>query len=212
MLNRVKELQQFLSDNGRATNVDGIFGQQTESNLVGYIKSKLKTLNYALPNKAQIVYIRTDYTLTNTFDDFGVLFVYGMLKKVFNCSTTAGRHYVLNPLTVGGITGTAIAVENQIVKDGWRFVSSSNLKTLWLGMPYFQQVKDFRIYRDGDKDNIIGTKIATRGMYGINGHHAGWGSLVDRWSAGCQVTSANEWADVIKSFQNGYLMDFIIIG
>ena len=212
MLTRVKELQQFLKDKGQNLSVDGILGNQTMAAVGNYVRLSLKALNYALPNKAQIVYIRTDYTLTNTFDDFGVLYEQGAIKQVFNCSTTAGRYWVMNPVTVGGITGTAIVAENQIVKDGYTFVSNSNWKTLWLGMPYFQQTSPFRIYRDGDKDNLIGTKITTRGMYGTNAHHSGWGSFIDRWSAGCLVTPANDWTNVIKSFKNGDKMDLVLIG
>jgi hypothetical protein len=118
----------------------------------------------------------------------------------------------MNPLTVGGITGTAIAVENQIVKNSHVFNTSSNWKTLWLSMPFFRQIEPMKIYRDGNKDNVINQGIQTTGLYGINLHRGGLGSIIERWSAGCMVVPDKYWSVWAKMFPNGYVMDFVLIG
>jgi hypothetical protein len=112
---------------------------------------------------------------------------------VLACSTVPGDYYIFNPLTVGGITGAAIACEQQQIKSH-KFVSSANWKSLWLGAPYFYQEGAVEIYRDG-----------------INFHRAGIGSLVDNWSAGCQVVADNSWYEAIKIFQNGQLINYTLI-
>lgn len=209
---QIKRLQQFLCDCGFKTDIDGKYGLDTRTKLLAYITARLSKLNYTLPKRKQIVYIRTDYSLTNTYDDFAVLLDKGGLFDIAPCSTTAGRHYVMNPLTVGGITGTAIAVENQVVYNSHVFVTSSNWKTLWLKMPFFRQIEPIRIYRDGNKDNIINKGIITTGLYGINLHRGGLGSLIDRWSAGCQIVPDVYWNVWARMFPNGFVMDFVLIG
>ena len=208
----IKRLQQFLCDNGFKTDVDGKYGNDTKTKLTAYVTAKLSRLNYTLPKRKQIVYIRTDYSLTNTYDDFAVLFDNGHLIDCAPCSTTAGRHYVMNPLTVGGITGTAIAVENQIVKNCHVFNTSANWKTLWLSMPFFRQIEPMKIYRDGNKDNVINKGLQTTGLYGINLHRGGLGSIIERWSAGCMVVPDKYWSVWATMFPNGYVMDFVLIG
>lgn len=208
----IKRLQQFLCDNGFTTDVDGKYGNDTKTKLTAYVTAKLSRLNYKLPKKKQIVYIRTDWSLTNTYDDFAVLLDCGQLIECAPCSTTAGRYWIMNPVTVGGITGTAVTVENQIVKDGWMFVTQRDWRTLWLKMPFFKQVKPFEIYRDGNKDNLINSGLKTRGIYGINAHRGGLGSFIDRWSAGCHVVLDKVWSVWATMFPNGYLMDFILLG
>lgn len=210
--NEIKRLQQFLCDCGFKTDIDGKYGWDTRTKLLAYITARLSKLNYTLPKRKQIVYIRTDYSLTNTYDDFAVLLDNGGLYDIAPCSTTAGRHYVMNPLTVGGITGTAIAVENQIVYNSHVFVTSSNWKTLWLKMPFFRQIEPMRIYRDGNKDNVINKGTITTGLYGINLHRGGLGSLIERWSAGCQVVPDAYWNVWAQLFPNGYVMDFVLLG
>ena len=64
-------------------------------------------------------------------------------------------------------------------------------------MPYFQQTKSIKIYRDGNKDGVIDKKIVQEGLFGINFHQAGLGNLIDNWSAGCQVVPKAYWLKVI---------------
>lgn len=56
--------------------------------------------------------------------------------------------------------------------------------------PAFVQVGEVAVFRDGDRDLVLDMDPSTivRGVFGINGHHAGVDSAqVDNWSAGCQV-------------------------
>jgi hypothetical protein len=180
--------------------VDGIIGDKTKAELKKYVFNQTKG----------ITWVRCDKKLTNTFDDFGVLWVNGEVTEVFPCSTTAGKHYIQNPITYGGVTGTAIAC-SQLVYGSHQFKTSANWKSLWLGMPYFQQIKPIQIFRDGNKDGNLDEKIIQKGLFGINFHQAGLGNFIDNWSAGCQVVPKAYWLKVIPYFQNGEIIDFSLI-
>ena len=196
----MKQVQSYLNRYGCNLVVDGIIGNKTKSELKKYIFNQ---------NKG-ITWVRCDDKLTNTFDDFGVLWVNGEVVDVFPCSTTAGKHYIQNPITYGGITGTAIACQ-QIVQGSHQFKTAANWKSLWLGMPYFQQIKPIKIYRDGNKDGVINTVNLQTGLFGINFHQAGLGNFIDNWSAGCQVVPKAYWNNVIKHFTNNEIIDFVLI-
>ena len=193
----MKQVQQYLNRFGCNLVVDGIIGDKTKIELKKYVFNQ---------NKG-ITWVRCDKKLTNTFDDFAVLWVNGEVAEVFPCSTTAGKHYIQNPITYGGVTGTAIAAA-QYVKGSHQFKTSSNWKSLWLGMPYFQQIKSIQIFRDGNKDAVLDEKVIQKGLFGINFHQAGLGNLIDNWSAGCQVVPKAYWLNVIKHFKDGEIIDF----
>ena len=154
----MKQVQEYLNLLGANLKPDGVVGPMTIAALEKYLPEK--------PQKG-IVWVRCDERLTNTYDDFGVLFVGGRVTSVFPCSTTAGSHYVKNPITYAGITGTAIACRQKVV-GSHTFHTNSNWKSLWLGAPYFQQTKSIKIYRDGNKDDVIDKNIVTEGLFGIN--------------------------------------------
>lgn len=196
----MKQVQTYLNRFGCNLAVDGIIGTKTKAEIKKYIFNQ---------NKG-ITWVRCDEKLTNTFDDFGVLWVNGEVQEVFACSTTAGKHYIQNPITYGGITGTAIACQ-QVVKGSHQFKTAANWKSLWLGMPYFQQIKPIVIYRDGNKDGVIDKKTTQTGLFGINFHQAGLGNFIDNWSAGCQVVPKAQWNNVIKHFANNEVIDFVLI-
>lgn len=203
----MKQIQQFLNAKGYNLTIDGVLGDKSLSAIKEYILNETK--DYTL-NIKELVWVRTDMNLTNTFDDFVVLLIDKEIKYVAPCSTTAGNFYVKNPITYGGITGTAIAKKQQVIMSH-QFISSANWKSLWLGMPYFKQMKAIEIYRDGNKDGKIDTQISTKGIYGINLHHGGLGSIVDRWSAGCQVVPDKYWLEIIKYFKSGEFINFTLI-
>jgi hypothetical protein len=117
---------------------------------------------------------------------------------------------VFNPLTVGGITGAAVACEQQVI-GSHTFTTSSNWKSLWLGAPYFMQTGAIKIFRDGNKDRNIDTAITTTGWYGINWHKGGLGTWVDNWSAGCMVVPDKHWFEMIKIFTNKQICNFTLI-
>ncbi len=205
----MKHIQTFLNKHGYGLVEDGVLGPKTLTAAREYVVTKCNSMGLRVPAKG-IVWVRTDEKLTNTFDDFAVVFNKSVAQMVFGCSTTAGNFYVYNPLTVGGITGTAVA-KKQFVTASHRFVTSSNWKTLWLGAPYFQQIRPIEIYRDGTKDDKIDTEIVTKGMYGINFHHAGFGTIIDRWSAGCFTAPRPIWEKVCSHFINGDEVNLILI-
>ena len=193
----MKQVQQYLNRFGCNLVVDGIIGDKTKAEIKKYVFNQIKG----------ITWVRCDKKLTNTFDDFAVLWVNGEVAEVFPCSTTAGKHYIQNPITYGGVTGTAIAAA-QYVRGSHQFKTSSNWKSLWLGMPYFQQIKPIQIFRDGNKDGNLDEKVIQKGLFGINFHQAGLGNFIDNWSAGCQVVPKAYWLNVIKHFKDGEIIDF----
>lgn len=205
----MKHIQTFLNKHGYNLLVDGDIGPKTKDAAHNFVLKQCLSLGYTVPTKG-LLWVRTDEKLTNTFDDFVCLYVGGKLVDICPATTTAGHFYVFNPLTVGGITGTAITVRQQ-VKQSHRFVTSSNWKSLWLGAPYFKQEKPLKIYRDGDKDQDIDTEVTTTGIYGINLHQMGLGSIIDRWSAGCNGTAKSLWVEVQKHFTNGELIDYTLL-
>ena len=207
----MEKLQQYLKDRGYPEiKVDGVIGNQTLTALQSYVEKKIAENKFKLPKKG-IVWIRTDEKLTNTFDDFGVLILNGIVCRAFPCSTTAGKYYIQNPITTGGITGTAVTTSPQQVLGSHQFVTSATWKSLWLGAPFFRQIKNVQIYRDGNKDDVIDKHTITKGLYGINFHRGGLGSFIDNWSAGCHVTKDAIWFEVQKLFANNEIIDYTII-
>lgn len=205
----MKHIQVFLNKHGYSLKEDGILGPMTLAAAREYVVTKCNSMGIQVPAKG-IVWVRTDEKLTNTFDDFAVVFNKSVAQMVFGCTTTAGKYYIQNPVTVGGITGTAIA-KKQVVKSSHRFVTAANWKSLWTGAPYFQQVRPIEIYRDGNKDEKIDMNIQTKGLYGINFHKAGLSSFIDNWSAGCFVAHKPVWTQVCSYFTNGEEIDLILI-
>lgn len=202
----MKNLQTLLSQKGYAITVDGVIGPKTLEAAQDYISKEIAKRNWKQPTKG-FVFIRLDQNLTNTFDDICVRYNNGKIDNVVPCTTTPGHYYVYNPVTSGGITGAAVAKEQQVL-GSHKFVSNSNWKSLWLGAPYFQQVKPIVVYRDGNKDTKIDKVNAQTGLFGINFHRAGLGSIVDRWSAGCQVVPDAHWFKMIDIFANGEVTDY----
>jgi hypothetical protein len=202
----MKKLQEILNANGAKLEVDGVIGSRSLTALHQYVKTNLEKRKWVMP-KDGFVWIRTDKTLTNTFDDFVAVYKNGLPIMALPCSTTAGDFYVFNPLTVGGITGTAIAAEQQVL-GSHRFVTSRNWKSLWLNAPYFQQILPITIYRDGNKDRVLDKKVNQFGLFGINFHRAGLAAFINKWSAGCHVAQDNNWFEVVKLFTNGQVIDY----
>jgi hypothetical protein len=206
----MKNWQTILKEKGYYTgDIDGIIGKMSLAATEKFIDAELTKRGWVKPT-TEFVWVRTDQSLDNKFADISIRYNGGVVDMIMPCSTVPGDFYVFNPLTVGGITGAAIACEQQQIKSH-KFVSSANWKSLWLGAPYFYQEGAVEIFRDGNKNRTIDKNIKTKGHYGINFHRAGAGSLVDNWSAGCQVVADNSWFQAIKIFQNGQLINFTLI-
>jgi hypothetical protein len=205
----MKNFQTILKEKGYYKGeVDGIIGPMSLAATQQYVLDEIAKRKWVKPG-TEFVWIRTDQIFDNKFADIVVRFNQGKADMVLPCSTTAGDFYVFNPLTVGGITGVAVAAEQQII-ESHKFVTSSSWKSLWLGAPYFQQVRPITIYRDGNKNKNLDKSITQFGLYGINFHRAGLGSFIDRWSAGCQVVPDKQWFEAIKIFTNGQSTNFTL--
>lgn len=189
--------------------IDGLIGPKSIAATSSLIFSEIKKRGWKYP-KTDIVYLRLDKILTDTFDDVACLFIAGVLTKIFPCSTTAGSYYVNNPITYGGIKGTAIAQEQQVI-NSHKYITSANWKSLWLGGPYFQQIAPINIYRDGKIDNKIDSDILQNGLFGINFHRGGVGNIIYNWSAGCFVTPDIHWWEVVKNFTNGQVINMTLL-
>ncbi len=206
----MRNFQQILKDRGYyAGNIDGIVGPLTLGGAKAWIDAEMTKRGWVKPVN-DLVWIRTDQTFDNRFSDFVVRFNNRIADMVMPCSTTPGDFIIFNPLTVGGITGSAIACEQQVI-GSHRFVTSGSWSSLWLGAPYFFQQGAIDIWRDNTRDRKLDKTVKTRGWYGINFHRGGLGSLVDQWSAGCLVVPDARWYEAIKIFQNNQLINFTLI-
>jgi hypothetical protein len=92
---------------------------------------------------------------------------------------------VLSPITVLGITGTAVLKEGQY-RRAWQFIDNF---TNWHQSPCFWQVLPVTVYRDGDRDLVFDRDMPQQtGLFGINLHAMGFVNQVNNWSIGCQGT------------------------
>ena len=206
----MKNFQELLKKKGYYNgSIDGIIGPLSLAATDKFVSNEIIKRGWNLP-KTEFVWLRTHQNLDNKFADICVRYNNGIADMVIPCSTRPGDFYVFNPLTVGGITGCAIACEQQQV-NSHTFNTSGNWKSLWLGAPFFMQTGAVEIYRDGNKDRIINKAVKTKGWYGINFHRGGIGSAVDNWSAGCMVVADNIWFQAIKIFKANQLINFTLI-
>jgi hypothetical protein len=206
----MRHFQQLLKDKGFYSGaIDGIIGPLSLAGAKQYIDSEMDKRGWVKP-VTDFVWVRMAQTFDNKFNDIVVRFNNRVADMILPCSTLAGDYWIFNPVTVGGITGTAVACEQQVI-GSHRFTTSANWKSLWLGAPYFYQEGAIEIFRDGNKDRKVDKGIKTRGWYGINFHRAGLGSIVDQWSAGCLVVPDARWFEAIKIFKPNALYNFTLI-
>ena len=206
----MKNLQTILKDKGYYTgNVDGIVGPLTLSGTKQFITDLISIRKWQQP-QTEFVWLRLTQDFDNKFSDVCVRFNRTIADMILPCSTKAGNFYVYNPITSGGITGTAVATEQQVL-NSHKFITSGTWSSLWLGAPYFYQSGVIEIYRDGNKNSTIDKNIKTKGLFGINFHRGGIGSIVDNWSAGCLVVPDSRWFEAIKIFKANQLTNFTLI-
>ena len=206
----IKVLQELLKTRGYYSgNIDGIIGALTLTGTKRFINDEIFKRNWQQP-KTEFVWLRLNQTFDNKFTDICVRFNNGIVDLIMPCSTKAGNFYVYNPLTVGGVTGTAVATEQQVL-NSHKFITSGTWSSLWLGAPYFYQSGEVEIYRDGNKNATIDKTNKQKGYFGINFHRAGIGSTIDNWSAGCMVVPDARWFEAIKIFKANQLTNFTLI-
>ena len=206
----MKGFQQILKDRGYYQgNIDGIVGPLTLGGAKQWIDAEMDQRGWVKP-VTDLVWIRTDQSFDNKFADYVVRFNNRIADMVMACSTTPGDYIVFNPLTVGGITGSAVACEQQVI-GSHKFVTAPDWKHLWLNAPYFFQAGAIEIWRDANKDRKLDKNVKTKGWYGINFHRGGIGHAVDNWSAGCLVVPDKIWYQAIKIFKPNQLINFTLI-
>lgn len=127
--------------------------------------------------------------VTNRFDDFIVVeFIdnYGIkTRKVYPATTDPGLKSMETPVN---IKGCAILVPCQYRSCFKLGIHKGQYEAI-------VQYKPVKVYRDNNKDKVydFNPKTIEDGMFGINIHKAGKSStLVDGWSAGCQVFARKE--------------------
>jgi hypothetical protein len=206
----MKGFQQILKDRGYYQgNIDGIVGPLTLGGAKQWIDAEMDQRGWVKP-VTDLVWIRTDQSFDNKFADYVVRFNNRIADMIISCSTTPGDYIVFNPLTVGGITGSAVACEQQVI-GSHKFVTAPDWKHLWLNAPYFFQAGAIEIWRDANKDRKLDKNVKTKGWYGINFHRGGIGHAVDNWSAGCLVVPDKIWYQAIKIFKPNQLINFTLI-
>ena len=143
--------------------------------------------NDSKPFNLNLIGIRADDSMPNTFNDtFNILWKYAgnWSHFVIPCTTDAGTYHLRNPMS----------------KLGCAIVKAGQYKGVWkLGKhrgkyDALVQKKSITVLRDNDKNDIIDTEsvVEETGLFGINHHraHSEWASKnVDKWSAGCIVSS-----------------------
>lgn len=189
---------------------DGIIGNKTLLSMNIVVDLLIKKRNWK-KSKTGLIWLRYNNTFNNKFLDFCLVYSNNKLKHIIPATTTPGNYYVYNPLTVGGITGTAVACEQQIL-NGYRYITNKNWKSLWLKSPYFKQFKNIQIIRDTKIDNIIDDDIITIGQYNINFHRMGKGTTNYNWSGGCLGCPDQYWYNcVVPYFTANNIYDFTLI-
>lgn len=211
----MKTTQEFLNYyTGSKLTVDGIIGDKSNEAIktaITKLKASFVKKGYTYYYKqANLLAIRVDDVITDMTTDWFIITEGASLTAV-PCSTKAGKYWIQNPISYGGITGTAILLEGQY-KQTWQFVTAANWQTLWLQTPYFNQIKPVKIYRDGNKDNKVDRNVVIQeGLFGINIHTAGLNYVVWNWSAGCIVIPRMFWLQLLPKFKAFEIYDFTLL-
>ena len=143
------------------------------------LEAKFAELGYQWPT-LHIVGVRSKANEKNKFDD-QIYLINGPLQQIFSCTTNPGTHWLKNLLNP---KGTAVLKPGQYV-DTWKLgLHQGKYEAL-------VQRKPVTVYRDGDKDDTAEEQgKEDTGLFGINIHRANpsaISSIIDKWSAGCQV-------------------------
>ena len=105
----MKQFQQILKDRGYYLgNIYGIVGPLTLAGAKQWIDAEMSNRDWVKPVN-DLVWVRTDQKFDNKFSDYCIRFNNRIADMILPCSTTPGDYIVFNPLTVGGITGSAVA-------------------------------------------------------------------------------------------------------
>lgn len=181
----------------------------------------LKNNNYEIyerPYELNIVGVRTDSFVPNTFNDWIITFYKdgsgNWIANKYSATTDPGTYWLQNPMAQ---QGTAILKKGQY-KNAYQ-VGTHN----WNKQPPSRhtalvQKGNLNVIRDYDRDNKLSydsMRITTGNNFGINIHRSGLSGetgRVDRYSAGCQVFSNAqdfaEFMDLAQKHKDLYGNDF----
>ncbi len=207
------QLQKFINETGYNDLLeDGVLGQktkdakaQTEQNISDDLRQK-----YGIKYYTGFYAVRSKEEFDNLATDWLLFFKNGLIVGCVPCSTRAGDFYVFNPITYGGITGTAVLAEGYYPQT---YLGSWQTRLGWRSFECLQ-VKNIKIYRDGNRNRTIDkTTLVVGGTdIGINIHSAGWGNLINRWSAGCVVVPREHWDTFAsENLQEGISYDLVLV-
>lgn len=159
---------------------------------------------FTKPLSLNMVWERTGYEATNKFTDW--LHVCWLddngTEQILSipATTVPGlKGSLLSPLTVEGITGTAIIQPNQY-RSAWKFLDTYKGFTKY---PYFRQCAPINYWRDGNKNKTLDKvqaqfkklfrthwhRMSNNGTYGSG--------LVNNWSLGCMGSPEPEWRKIL---------------
>lgn len=192
--------------------LQNIRNKKTLSRLVSYLGGEGELLSLLPdPKKDEPVFgfiaIRTSKEYTDKYDDF-LLHLNGYdLLNVYACTTKAGRFWVYNPITYGGLTGTAVlapGIYRQAWKCVWTYRFGFKSKEL-------VQVKPVTVGRDGNKNHVIDYTQTQTGYFGIDLHIGGaFLSPIWNWSAGCITVPKEQWRILEPELLIGRYYDVIL--
>jgi len=191
-MQNVQVFQEVANVYGHNLETDGIFGRKSaeaktllEAKLaIDVFKPQTGLMNYT-----GFLAVRSKQIFDNLTTDFLLYLENSKIVEVLPCGTRAGNFWVYNPITYGGITGTAVLAEGYYPKT---WLASIQTRFRFRSVE-FLQVKPVKIWRDGNRNKAIDKSTSQTGMFGINIHTAGWDNIVDRWSAGCLVVPKTYW-------------------
>lgn len=168
-------------------------------------KGYLFSSNDKFPN---VVPIRTSEKITNHFtDELYLLWKDGEEEKIISIpfTTMAGLNGAfLNPITVNGITGTAVIEFPQQCINTHEF---HDTYTEFSHAPYFRQVKELKYWRDKDKDTEIDhiqEEIKNNGthLHVMSNEPPAWQSgNVNEFSLGCMGAPWVDWFHFVDTIR-----------
>lgn len=168
------------------------------------LKTELESRDYIFFDKGDyninIIFERTSDEYSNMFTDkLHIAYRENGVPKVVTIRATTKpglKGSILNPITVGGVTGTAVIIPNQY-RSAYRYVDinignmdfiTSNYPFFYKQghkqTPYFQQIKGLNYWRDFDKDLVIDeVQEQDNKLFGTHIHSMG--EPINNWSLGC---------------------------
>lgn len=147
-----------------------------------------------IPSGYWLLGVRSSEDEPNRFDDKIYLFKGEQFVDVTSCTTNPGTT-VLRNYSKFNAKGAAVVVADQWYYGVWRKGKHQGKITALI-----QIGAQIKVWRDGDKDDQSEESlIQQQGFFGINFHPNTYdinakstGSLVNGWSAGCQVVNNME--------------------